>query len=61
MSWDDVVVYDDGGPVVCTKHKRFLPCRREGSHTFSDVPGDIDAVREYQQSEIRKYNAERKS
>ena len=61
--WDEVWVYDryDAGPVVCTKHRRFIPCRFKEGCTYSDLDEDVRAVREYQQSVIREANEERKS
>lgn len=63
IRWDDawVHVHDGAGPVVCTKHRRFIPCRFKEGCTYSDLDEDVHAVREYQQSVIREANEERKS
>lgn len=63
IPWDDMWVYDhdEAGPVVCTKHRRFIPCRFKEGCTYSDLDEDVRAVREYQQSVIREANEERKS
>jgi len=58
MEWDEF--HQDDNPItVCTRHRRFVPCRRDGVHVYSDIPEDIVAVREYQQGVIRDFNEER--
>lgn len=44
---DDVVGRPDDLPTVCLTHQRFVPCR-SGCHLSSD-PGDVAAVRAYQE------------
>lgn len=63
IPWDDVWMYDyeDAGPAVCMTHKRFIPCRKNGSHTYSDIPEDVEVVRAYQQGVIREANEKRNS
>lgn len=44
----DKFFLDDDGPVVCTTHLRFLPCRKEDGCVYSRMEEDIARVRAYQ-------------
>lgn len=50
MSWFDPEVHEDWFDtevLVCTDHKRFIPCRKYGDHTYSSKIEDVKAVRDY--------------
>lgn len=46
--WSDGEGYDDP-LMVCTVHRRFLPCRARDGCVYSVDPADVEVVRRYQQ------------
>jgi hypothetical protein len=34
-------------PEVCTVHKRFVPCRKDGEHLFASDPDSVRMVLEF--------------
>lgn len=43
--WDDA-------PTVCIAHGRFIPCRNQGEHRYTDNPYWVKSVSDYQRSTI---------
>ncbi len=50
--WSAGVYDDDGWPVVCVTHRRFIPCRSRDGCVMSTEPSDVDDVRRYQSGEV---------
>lgn len=56
MSWSDTLT-DEGyrmTATVCLAHGRFVPCRKQGPHEYSDKTGDVAMVRYYQHMSARE-------
>jgi len=49
--WPAEMSWDDGSAWVCVTHQRFVPCRSDEPHDYTNDPGAVDRVRRYQTGE----------
>ena len=50
--WPERMEWNEVSRWVCTTHRRFVPCRSEEDHEYSNDPTDIERVRAYQHGGI---------